>query len=155
MLWTLDNIKHHWCSTIQYIDNCVVRRPAIQEQASYVAIGGHGNFFKGVDILGNKIFLIAFLDISPNIPKSFQKTQIYFNLFGWPRGFCHPFRPLCIVCPLVALYRHRFKFIWLFLPLIKNEYTGSELESFPLQFLTLFAIVRYRALYWNTWNIPN
>ena len=30
-----------------------------------------------------------------NIAKSFQKTQIYFNLFGWPRGFCHPLRPLC------------------------------------------------------------
>jgi len=33
-----------------------------------------------------------------NIPKTFQKTQIYFNLFGWPWGFCHPLRPLCSAC---------------------------------------------------------
>ena len=28
--------------------------------------------------------------------KGFQKEQIYFNLFGWPKGLCHPLWPLWI-----------------------------------------------------------
>ena len=41
--------------------------------------------------------LIWFVLSSQDIPKSFQKCHIYFNLFWWPRGFCHPLRPLCSV----------------------------------------------------------
>ena len=28
-------------------------------------------------------------------PKASKKTRIYFNLFGWPWGFCPNLRPLC------------------------------------------------------------
>ena len=29
-------------------------------------------------------------------PKALKNLQIYFNLYGWPRVFCHPLRPLCM-----------------------------------------------------------
>ena len=40
--------------------------------------------------------------------QSFKKTQINFNLFGWPKGFCHPLRQLWIV----DLARCQTIFVW-------------------------------------------
>ena len=31
------------------------------------------------------------------ISKTFQKTELDFNLLEWPKEFCHPLRPLCAV----------------------------------------------------------
>ena len=48
------------------------------------------NNFRGLFMLLNSFETL----FCSKYTQKLQKTQIYVNLFGWPRGFCHPFRPL-------------------------------------------------------------